>query len=91
MEKTFAYFPLSGVLLELYAEHEQIAQFARAGYEQVFAWGQAVAGEYVRLIVLSLPEVPSARLLSKVDFPSLCRRAIAAEGKKNGQQQRLSA
>ena len=84
VEKSFAYFPITGASVELIPGSQQLQQFARVGYQQVAEWGECVAGAYVKVIALTFPEAPAGRLLKKLDFSALCRRLIAKQQKQEG-------
>ena len=90
MERTFAFFPVSNTLIELDSTSQQVKQYARAGYEQVMSWSQAVGDQFVTLIALALPEHPARRMLATFNFDRVCRRAVDTKGAGSGQQQRIA-
>lgn len=78
-EKSFAYFPITGASVELIPGSQQLQQLASVGYQQVAEWGEFVAGAYVKVIALTFPEAPAAKMLRKLDFSALCRRLITKQ------------
>lgn len=90
MERTFAFFPITGAVIELDSA-QQVKQYAHVGYERVMSWSQAIGDQFVTLIALALPEHPARRMLAALDFDRVCRRAVGGEGVSDGQQQQRIA
>ena len=78
-EKSFAYFPITGAHVEIFAD-AQLLDFCRVGYEPVAEWREFVAGAFVTVIALTFPEAPADKLLRKLDFTALARRLITGKG-----------